>query len=420
MASDDYDWPDNYGPVPAHPAEQKVVPIRDDEPPAWMDEAPPHGDPLPEPGQITATEFAWRDEKEIPARQWLYGRHLLRRFVSVDVAAGGIGKSSVKVGEALAMASNRGLYHTPIHGGPLSVWLYNLEDPAEEAERRIHATAKRFKIKPEDVAGRLYVDSGRDQRCVIATESEYGCRIAQPVYEQIKQQLLARKIDVLTIDPFVSSHEVSENDNRAIDTVVKAWGKLADECNCSVNLVHHVRKGNGQEATADSSRGAKALVDGARSVQVFNRMTPDEASLAGIPEDQRGFYFRVQNDKANLAPPDKVSWYRMNNVELENGDEVGVACSWKWPELFEGISTDHLISVQKVVAAGEWKYDSRSPQWVGFAIADACGLDVDASRKRSLALLKQWLANGALKVVERDDENRRPRKFVEVGQWALK
>jgi RecA-family ATPase len=140
---------------------------------------------------------------------WLYGRHLLRRFVSVDVAAGGVGKSSVKIGEALAMATNRNLYGTEVHGGPLSVWLYNLEDPAEESERRIHATAKWFKIAPEQVDGRLYVDSGRDQRCVIATETEYGARIAQPVYEQLKAQLLERNIDVLTIDPFVSSHEVS-------------------------------------------------------------------------------------------------------------------------------------------------------------------------------------------------------------------
>jgi hypothetical protein len=150
---------------------------------------------------------------------------LLRRFVSVDVAAGGVGKSSVKIGEALAMASNRDLYGSPVHDGPLNVWLYNLEDPSEESERRIHATAKWFHIKPEDVDGRLYVDSGRDQRCVIATETEYGARIAQPVYEQIKTQLLERKIDVLVIDPFVSSHEVSENDNRAIDAVVKAWGR---------------------------------------------------------------------------------------------------------------------------------------------------------------------------------------------------
>jgi hypothetical protein len=409
----DEDWPEGYGPAPVAPAPPQELEI-----PPYLREVPLHGDPVQPPAAIVATPFTWRAEAEIPARQWLYGKHLLRRFVSVDVAAGGTGKSSVKIGEALAMASNRNLYGSEVHGGPLSVWLYNLEDPGEESERRIHATAKWFKIEPQDVDGRLYVDSGRDQRCVIAVETEYGARIAKPVYEQIKAQLLERQIDVLTIDPFVSSHEVSENDNRAIDAVVKAWGRLADECNCSINLVHHVRKGNGAETNADSARGAKALVDAARSVNVFNRMSPDEASLAGIAEDQRGFYFRVQNDKANLAPPDKAAWYRMNNVSLDNGDQVGVACPWKWPELFEGISTRHLIAVQKAVEGGEWRADTRSSEWVGFAVATALDLDAETSRKRISKLLKEWVANDALVIVEKPDSNRMMRKFVEVGKWA--
>jgi hypothetical protein len=112
-------------------------------------------------------------------------------------------------------------------------------------------------------------------------------------------------------------------------------------------------------------------------------MSPDEASLAGIAEDQRGFYFRVQNDKANLAPPDKAAWYRMNNVSLDNGDQVGVACPWKWPELFEGISTRHLIAVQKAVAQGEWRADPRSEQWVGRCVAQALDLDLETPASAS-------------------------------------
>jgi hypothetical protein len=410
----DFDPFDGYAPETPAPRTRK----RDEIPP-HIYEVPLHGEPLAPPATIVATPFAWRPEREIPRREWLYGTHLLRRFVSVDVAAGGTGKSSVKIGEALAMASGRSLYGSEIHNGPLSVWLYNLEDPAEESERRIHATAKWFRIKPEDLEGRLYVDSGREQRCVIATETEYGARIAQPVYEQIKAQLIERGIDSLIIDPFVSSHEVSENDNRAIDAVVKAWGRLADECNCSINLVHHVRKGNGAEANADSARGAKALVDAARSVIVFNRMSPDEAAMAGVAEDQRGFYFRTQNDKANLAPPDKAAWYRMNNVALDNGDQVGVACPWHWPELFEGISTNHLIAAQKAVEQGEWRADPRSPQWVGVAIAKVLDLNPETARKRIQKVLSEWLANGAFEVIEKEDDQRRPRKFVVVGKWVI-
>jgi hypothetical protein len=108
----------------------------------------------------------------------------------------------------------------------------------------------------------------------------------------------------------------------------------------------------------------------------------------------------------------------MNNVSLDNGDQVGVACPWKWPELFEGLSTRHLIAVQKAVDAGEWRADVRSPEWVGFAVATALEMDVENSRKRISGLLKDWVKNGALKIVEKEDAERHQRKFVEVGKWA--
>jgi RecA-family ATPase len=67
----------------------------------------------------------------------------------VDVAAGGVGKSSLKIGEAIAMASGKDFYAKGLPEGALTVWLWNLEDPLEEMERRIHATCERFNIKPE-------------------------------------------------------------------------------------------------------------------------------------------------------------------------------------------------------------------------------------------------------------------------------
>jgi RecA-family ATPase len=294
--------------------DDNVVPLREYERQAGLVPDDEIRIPANETSPIQATPFFWRPEAELPPRKWLYGRHLLRKFLSVDVAAGGVGKSSLKIGEALAMASGRDLYSQNLHEGALRVWIYNLEDPAEETERRIHATAKRFRLRPEDLGDRLYVDSGRDQPCVIATETPNGAMIARPVVEAIIEQLMERRIDVLSIDPFVSSHAISENDNMAIDMVAKEWARIADIANCSINLVHHVRKQNGTEANADSARGASALIGAARSVMVFNRMVKEEADKLGVAEDEMRFYFRVDNDKANLAPSGTTTWYRMNNV----------------------------------------------------------------------------------------------------------
>ena len=62
---------------------------------------------------------------------------------------------------------------------------------------------------------------------------------------------------MLVIDPFVSSHQASENDNGAIDLVAKEWARLADRCNCAIELVHHTRKTNGEDATTESGRAAR-------------------------------------------------------------------------------------------------------------------------------------------------------------------
>ena len=380
-------------------------------------EAPQWGYPIAEPEPRTARPFTWRAEADIPPRKWLYGRHLLRKFLSVDVAAGGVGKSSVKIGEALAMASNRAIYGKEIGEGPLNVWLYNLEDPMEETERRLHATAKYFSISPDEVVGRLYVDSGREQPCIIAVETSDGGRIAQPVVESLIAELKAKKIDVLILDPFVSSHNLSENDNRLMDMVAKEWGKIADVCNCSINLVHHVRKGNGAETTTDSARGAKSITDAARSVVVYNRMTKDEAELAGIKPDLAAFHFRTANDKANLAPAEKADWFRMNNVDLDNGDKVGVACPWEWPDTFAGISVEKTRRVQTAVGEGRYRMDVRSKDWVGNIISTVLEMDPDSDKKRLQKIVREWVKNDILRIYFDLDKNREEREFVEVGKW---
>lgn len=384
----------------------------------WPPSAP-YEEEQSKPAQMAATQFVWRDEREIEPRRWLYGKHLLRKFLSVDVAAGGIGKSSVKVVEALAMTSGRSLLRKDVPEGPLRVWLYNLEDPFEETERRLHAALNHYGLAPSELGDRLYVDSGRDQPVMLAEETPNGARIVKPVSDALIETLKERQIDVLILDPFVSSHAVSENDNRSIDMVAKEWARIADVCNCSINLVHHVRKTNGTEATADSARGASSLIGAARSVVVYNRMTKEEGAEAGIKPEQVSFYFRTQNDKANLSPPEAAEWHRMNSYELANGDQVGVACPWEWPDAFDGVTTAKLMEVQRAVADGQWRKDVRSgDKWVGNIIAQVLAMDPEDDRKRIGNILKQWVKNDVLREVENEVGHRKTAVFVEVGTWV--
>ena len=214
------------------------------------------------------TEFVWRDPSTIPPRPWVYGHHLIRKQVSVTVAPGGVGKSSLTICEALAMASGRELLGDWT-AKDLKVWIYNLEDPRDEMDRRIIAAMQHHEVSPQEIAGRLYVDTGRERTLTTAVQTREGVQIIKPELDALANEIEARGIDVLVIDPFVSSHQAAENDNGAIDLVAKEWARLADRCNCAIELVHHTRKTNGDEATTESGRGASALLAAARSGRVL-------------------------------------------------------------------------------------------------------------------------------------------------------
>jgi AAA domain len=258
---------------------------------------------------------------------------------------------------------------------------------------------------------------------VIAQTLRTGAVICSPVVDALVAQIIARKIDVLIIDPFVSCHEVAENDNGAMDMVVKEWGRVADRGNCAVELVQHTRKGE-LEVTTESSRGGKALTDGCRTVRVVNRMTKEEAEKAGV-ENHR-LYFRTFNDKANLTPPaDSSDWFKLESVDLANGpllngmggDNVGVVVAWQWPDHLASVTGADFERAAIVIRGGKWRKDVQSPLWVGNAVARALGLDVQnrTDRAKISSMLKMWMAARSLIEVDGEDDARRPRKFIEVA-----
>jgi hypothetical protein len=180
----------------------------------------------------------------------------------------------------------------------------------------------------------------------------------------------------------------------------------------------------GQEVTAESARGGVALIGAARAARVLNPMTSEEANTTNV--ENKRLHFRETDAKSNLAPPsDKSTWYKMASHDLGNAtndrpaDNVGVATLWKWPSATEGLKVSDLLAVQKIVNAGSYKDSVQAGNWVGNAVAEALEIDVVADQARIKELLKVWKRSGALKVEQKDDENRKKRPFVVVGEWAI-
>jgi hypothetical protein len=382
-----------------------------------------NGDPLP---VFTPTPFVWRHPSTIKPRPFVYDKHLIRGSVSVTAAPGGLGKSSLEIAEAVAMTAMRDLLEIKPakQMKPLRCWYINFDDKREEIERRIIATCLHFGIKESDIGGRLFYE-GRETKLVIAEQNGKNVKIIKPVEKALIAALKAAQIDVLRLDPFVSTHHVEENNNPAIDLVVKTFGDIAEKVNCAINLVHHTRKTGGAEITAEDARGGSSLGAAGRSVRVLNRMTKDEAQKAGISEENHRLYFRVERDKTNFTPPSKAVWRKLESVFLDNGteddegDNVGVVIPWQWPDPFEGVTTSDLRKVQAAIAEGQWRESSQATDWAGHAVAKVLGLNVSRKedKARISAMLKTWIANGALVVVSKmDEKQRKERPFIEAGQ----
>jgi hypothetical protein len=370
---------------------------------------------------IPATPFILRNPADIPRRRWLYGHHYVRQFLTCTIAMGGAGKSSLAIAEALTMATMRPLLGvTPDERARM--WIWNGEDPAEELERRITAAMLHHGVTQEEIDGYLFADTGRKRPIIIAEQTKSGTVINRPVVDAVIATIKREQIDAIIIDPFVKSHRVSENDNMAIDLIAQEWAAIADATNCAIELLHHPRKTGGTELTVEDGRGASALLSASRSARVLNRMAKAEADNAGLEEKEAWRLFRVDNGKASMAPPpEHADWYRLASVELANGDSVGVATAWSWPNPFAGVSTHDLRAAQRAVAdGGPWRANPQADMWVGKPIAKALGIDITdkAGRTKVRSLLDTWTKNGMFAVISGKTDDRHKTQFVEVGEWA--
>lgn len=397
------DMPQNGTDIP----EQEVVSLTGD--------IEPVNDNVPQ-SPITATAFKWIDPKTLPRREFAYGSHFIRKYVSVTVSPGGLGKTSASIAEGLAMVSGRALLGIK-PPKRLRTWIFNAEDPRDEMERRIMAACIHYNLKPADLEGHLFLDSGREQELVVAIEDKKaGVRIQQPIVEAVVEQIERYGIDVMIVDPFVSTHGVNENDNGAIDKVAKLWAQIADYTNCSIDIVHHLRKVADREATVEDARGAVSLIGAARSVRVLNRMSEEQAGEAGIDKADRFGYFYATYGKSNLTPlSHKAEWRHLVSTPLGNGtglaqpqDFAPVVTEWQWPsaeEVAGDLTEDQRASILAAVSASDYKKSPKAKNWVGSAVAYAVGLDLDDSvqRKRAASLVTALMREGAL--VEREERD---------------
>jgi hypothetical protein len=266
--------------------------------------------------------------KSIPPREWLVGNRLQRGKATGGVAPGGVGKSSFSLATAIAIAlgDNR-LTGEPIHeSGPVLV-IYNEED-YDELHRRIAAICQFWKIDPARLNGRLYELCSVSGELKVVKLDKHGSSMVMPEVDQMVQFCLDRGIIYVCCDPFITFHNVPENDNTNIDVAARQFSRIANEANVAVDLLHHISKGDGDSEShagdITRARGGSSLGGALRNSYTLAAMSKKTAEKLEIGPDYVR-YVRLDDGKRNYSlRSGDVAWFYLESVTIPNGDNVGV------------------------------------------------------------------------------------------------
>ena len=270
----------------------------------------------------------WGDklqDADIKARDWIMQDRLIRGYMTLTAAPGGVGKSLLSILEGVSIATGRALTHDEVKE-QCRVWYYNTEDPDDELDRRVDAVKKTYGLTSEDLKDFGY-SSGYRTPLKLAGYDDKGRPV---VYENIVQYLIdtikAENIGCLIIDPLVEIHSLNENSNTDMPVLMQALRRIADETYCAISLVHHTSQGSMDAAgNADKTRGATAIPNACRVTHTLFTMDLKAADRYNIIEAYRWKYLRLDTAKQNMAPPGlNTRWFERSSYKNVQNEHTGV------------------------------------------------------------------------------------------------
>jgi hypothetical protein len=414
--------------------------------PGWQPQSQ-QPQPAPQPAADLGTWNAGKDVELPPPREWLLGNSFCRRFVSSVLGGGGVGKSALRVLQALALATGRSDLTGEYVFQRTRVLLVSFEDDDRELRRRVLAARLYHKISLSDIDGWLYLAAPRANAGKLLTlNSRTGALIPGQLRTLIEADIKRYDIGMLILDPFIKAHGVPENANSEMDAVAQLLTDMGVEHNIGLDIPHHVHKGAVEPGNADVGRGASATKDAGRLVYTLTAMSPEEAARFDIPPDERRAYVRLDRAKLNIAKTTgPAMWFKLVNVQLGNptkiypdGDEVQTVEPWEPPSAWGNTTDDGLNAILDAIDRGVLDDDGR---WTGqrFSNAPAAGKDrqvwpvvqtvyPDKAEAQCRQIISKWLEDRVLYAKEYQDpkqyrklkglyvdDSKRPRRSPETS-----
>jgi DNA polymerase bacteriophage-type len=337
-----------------------------------------------------------------PPREWIYGRQLCRCFASSLVAPGDIGKTTMRLIQAVELATGRELLGHRIYQR-CRVLVVCLEDDRNELHRRLLAICKHHQVDPADLKGWLFCADINGPKLVEAVD---GVRLLGALEPMLRKAIELRRPGVVILDPFVKLHALDENNNPDMDFVCSQLVNLAKKYNIAIDSPAHTRKGALIAGDSDNRRGASAQRDAGRLDYTLTAMTEEEAKRFGIEQDERKSYVRLDRAKANIVRAIGASWYHLVSVTLGNvtelypeGDEVQTLEVWTPPDVWLDLDAERVNRILDKIDAGLSDGDRYSPTPSAKKPA-AWPLVVeevpDKAEAQAREVIKSWLKGGIL------------------------
>jgi hypothetical protein len=344
----------------------------------------------------------------IPPREWILEQTFCKGFLSGMIAIGGGGKTAVRLAQAMSCAIG-----IPLTGQRLfhrcNVLFVGLEDGETELRRRIEAARLHFGVSDEQLIDALYYWCPMGFKIARVSERSNDLFLEAELCQALRTIIAQHRIGLVLIDPLIKAAGVPENNNTAMDGVMVLLAKVAVECNCAVDVLHHIAKGGSLQAgDSDRARGASAVRDAVRLLQTVTPMTEQDAEFFGLSATKRRAMVRLDTGKTNLAPPiDRALWFELVGVLLGNGtaeyprgDEIQVAKHWPPPDAWEVVRpvvTPILQQIQEGPKEGR-RYSpelNASVRGAWKVVRSKCGTE-RISEKQAQKVINDWLEEGVL------------------------
>lgn len=234
----------------------------------------------------------WTPPPPITQGEWtsakLTAPTLVERYLYADlallVAAGGTGKTTLALWEAVHIALGRPLYGRKVHQG--RVLFLTGEDSRERLTARLREVCKSMGLQEEDVAQvREYVRisdvTGRQFKFAANVSGDITLT---PNVDRLAEALREDPPALIVIDPYVSFGPGEASVNDGAQGMVLAARRLTRALGSCVRFIHHVGQDAARSALKDqyTGRGGTALPDGSRMVAVLSPVEDHEIAPASL------------------------------------------------------------------------------------------------------------------------------------------